>query len=63
MKIFDLMERVGSLIGLLESNEECRLSWMEGVGGRLDRGTKVNLEQIDEIKSDIERLIEQCQQI
>lgn len=53
-----MVERVGSLIGLLEANEECRLSWVEGVGGRLDRGTKVNLEQIDGIKGGLERLIE-----
>lgn len=33
------------------------------MGGRLDRGTKVNLEQIDRIICGIERLIEKCQQI
>ena len=42
--ICSLRDTIGQLIKVLEHNEECRLSWMEGVGGRLDRGNKVDLE-------------------
>jgi hypothetical protein len=41
-----MRQAIASMAAVLEHNEECRAGWVGSVGGRLDRGTKIDLEPL-----------------
>lgn len=59
--VFKVTEFIGHVVKVLETNEECRLSWNEGSKGtRNERAGRVSLEHYYEEVSTLSTLIEEC---
>ena len=55
-----MAEKISSLIGVLERNEECRCIWVQGRGGRLSRGTRVDLKALENTQNELQSIIVEC---